>query len=179
MKQLILGGIRSGKSAMAEKLAMQTGLPVSYIATATALDEAMKERIAIHRKRRPDDWRLIEEPLELAGTLQQQAREGHCILVDCLSLWLTNLLLTGDDERPAREIAALLETLPELAGDIIMVSSETNMGIIPMDSLSRRFCDEAGYLHQRLAQDCQRVIMSVAGLPLIVKDVDRQYQLGE
>ncbi len=169
MKILILGGVRSGKSRMAEQLATNSKLPVHYIATATAEDEAMQARIALHRTHRPDHWFVLEEPLRLASALKEHAASGHCVLVDCLTLWLTNLLLLEDEAVFKKELTALLKVLPDLPGEIIMVSNETNMGIMPMGELSRRYCDEAGRLHQNLAQICDRVILTVAGLPHILK----------
>ena len=169
MKELILGGVRSGKSRLAEQHARAAGGEVCYIATATAEDAEMRQRIACHRQRRPSAWRLIEEPLRLAAVLRQQAAADRCLLVDCLSLWLTNLLLAGDADLLAREREALLETLPDLPGRIILVSNETGLGIVPVAELARRFCDEAGLLHQALAGICDRVILTVAGLPHVLK----------
>jgi len=169
MKQLILGGVRSGKSRVAERLAMASGLPVTYIATATAGDEEMRARIDHHRAQRPEAWQVVEEPLALAAALRAHAATGHCLLVDCLTLWLTNLLCSDDAGALAREREALLATLPSLPGDIILVSNETGLGIVPADPLSRRFCDEAGRLHQVLAALCDRVIFTVAGLPQVLK----------
>ncbi len=169
MKELILGGVRSGKSRLAEQHALASGLEVFYIATATAEDDEMRQRIAHHRQQRPSTWQLIEEPLELATVLQQHAAEDRCLLVDCLTLWLTNLLLAEDASLLARERDALLEQLENLPGHIILVSNETGMGIVPEAELARRFGDEAGRLHQNLAQICDRVILTVAGLPQLLK----------
>lgn len=169
MKELILGGMRSGKSRLAEQHAQASGLPVIYLATATVQDEEMRSRIAHHQAQRPDHWQLVEEPLALAAALQHHAAENHCVLVDCLTLWLTNLLCAEDEARLRREVTALLEVLPGLPGHIILVSNETGMGIVPLGELTRRYCDEAGRLHQAVAQCCERVILMVAGLPLIVK----------
>lgn len=112
----------------------------------------------------------MEEPIELAGTLRDHAAEHHCIIVDCLTLWLTNLLCKTDEKTLSRECDELLKGLGELPGMILLVSNEVNMGIIPLGELNRRFCDEAGLLHQRLAQRCERVVLMVAGLPLALKD---------
>ncbi len=169
MKTLILGGVRSGKSRLAERLAVESGLPVTYIATASAGDDEMRARIAAHRARRPDDWHLIEEPVRLATALREHATADHCILVDCLTLWLTNLLTAENPSSLERKRAALLDALPGLPGHIILVSNETNMGVMPLGELTRRYCDEAGRLHQDLAQICERVILTVAGLPHILK----------
>ncbi len=169
MKTLILGGVRSGKSRLAENMAIGSGLPVTYIATATAWDDEMRARIAAHRARRPAAWSVVEEPYALAATLHSHAAPDRCLLVDCLTLWLTNLLMVEDSSSLERECAALLDTLPSLPGQLILVSNETNMGITPLDELTRRYCDEAGRLHQDLAQICERVILTVAGLPHILK----------
>jgi adenosylcobinamide kinase/adenosylcobinamide-phosphate guanylyltransferase len=169
MKELILGGVRSGKSRLAEQHAQESSLPVICIATATAQDEEMRARIAHHQAQRLDHWQLVEEPLALAATLQLHAGEGHCVLVDCLTLWLTNLLCLDDEARLRQEINALLDVLPTLPGQIILVSNETGMGVVPLGELTRRYCDEAGRLHQAVAARCDRVTLTVAGLPLVVK----------
>ena len=169
MKQLILGGARSGKSAMAERLATESDSQVLYIATATSGDGEMAERIAKHRQRRPDHWLLTEEPVHLAATLKQQAREGLCILVDCLTLWLTNIMFMDEGRHFQVEMDALLKTLPELPGEIIMVSNEVGLGIVPMGEMTRQFQDESGLLHQNVAAVCDRVVLTVAGLPHTLK----------
>ncbi len=169
MKELILGGVRSGKSRLAERHAVESGLAVTYVATAISADEEMQARIIEHQRRRPPAWTLVEEPLALARVLRKQAAPNRCLLVDCLTLWLTNLLCANDDNLFATERRGLVELLPRLPGRIILVSNETNMGITPMGELSRRFCDEAGQLHQALAPCCDRVILTVAGLPMILK----------
>ena len=169
-KTLILGGVRSGKTRLAHRLAMESGLAVTYLATATLGDEEMTRRIAAHRAQRPVDWDLIEEPLCLAESLQGTAAPNRCIVVDCLTLWLTNLVTNPDGSVLARERAALLDVLTDLPGQLIFVANETNLGVIPMGALTRRFCDEAGTLHQELAAVCGQVIMTVAGLPLVLKD---------
>ena len=168
-KTLILGGVRSGKSRLAERPATESGAQVAYIATARAQDEEMRARIAAHRARRPEHWRLIEEPYRLASALHEYAEAGHCVLVDCLTLWLTNLLTAGDSTVLEREARALRVMLPTLAGRVILVSNETNMGVIPLGELNRRYCDEAGRLHQDLAEICDCVILTIAGLPQILK----------
>jgi adenosylcobinamide kinase / adenosylcobinamide-phosphate guanylyltransferase len=169
MKQLILGGVRSGKSKLAEQRASATQLLVTYIATATAQDVEMQARIAHHKQQRPAHWQLIEAPVALASTLQLAAADNTCIIVDCLTLWLTNLLCANDEVRMQQEITALLRTLPALPGEIILVSNETGMGVVPLGELTRRYCDEAGRLHQALASHCDRVTLTVAGLPLNLK----------
>jgi len=168
MKELILGGVKSGKSRLAEQYAQESDLDVVVIATAEALDEEMHARIEQHRQQRADHWQVVEEPLHLARALTAEAAEGHCIIVDCLTLWLTNLL--AQEQELDREVNALLDILPNLPGHIIFVSNETSMGVTPIDKLSRRFCDEAGRLHQRLAAQCHRVSLMVAGIPQIIKE---------
>ncbi|MGE7991423.1 bifunctional adenosylcobinamide kinase/adenosylcobinamide-phosphate guanylyltransferase [Pseudomonas sp. NPDC089554] len=169
MHNLILGGARSGKSRLAEQLATASGLPVTYIATSEPLDGEMNERVRLHRERRPAEWGLIEEPLALAAVLRAEAAEGRCLLVDCLTLWLTNLLMLDNDQRLADERDALLDALHDLPGTIILVSNETGLGVVPMGELTRRYVDQAGGLHQAVAERCQRVVLTVAGLPLMLK----------
>lgn len=171
MLQMILGGARSGKSRLAEQLAAASALPVVYIATSQALgvDAELSERVALHRQRRPREWGLVEEPLALAAVLRAEARAERCLLVDCLTLWLTNLLLDADPQRLASERQALLDCLAELPGQIIFVSNETGLGVVPMGELTRRYVDAAGLLHQALAERCDRVVLTVAGLPLTLK----------
>ena len=173
MKTLILGGVKSGKSRLAEQMAKDSGKSVTYIATAQALDDEMQARIDRHKAQRPPDWQLVEEPIQLAAALSAQASEQSCILVDCMTLWLTNLLMTEDRALFEREREALIETLSSLPGEVIMVSNETSMGIIPLGELTRVFCDEAGLLNQALAQHCDKVILTVAGLPQILKDITK------
>jgi len=169
MLQLILGGARSGKSRLAEKLAADTRLPVTYIATSQPLDGEMNQRVAQHRARRPAEWALVEEPLALAQALRENAATERCLLVDCLTLWLTNLLMLDDPERLIAEREALLDCISMLPGEVIFVSNETGMGVVPLGELTRRYVDEAGWLHQALAERCQRVVLTVAGLPLTLK----------
>jgi adenosylcobinamide kinase/adenosylcobinamide-phosphate guanylyltransferase len=169
MRELILGGVRSGKSRLAEQHANDSGLSVVYVATAQVRDTEMRQRIAHHQARRPAHWLLVEAGQNLAEVLQREAREDRCVLVDCLTLWLTQLLCDASAEVLRREIAALLEALPDLPGQIVLVSNETNMGVTPLGELSRRYCDEAGRLHQQLGAICERVVLVVAGLPLVVK----------
>jgi adenosylcobinamide kinase / adenosylcobinamide-phosphate guanylyltransferase len=169
MRELILGGVRSGKSRLAEQHAAASGLEVVYVATAQVRDAEMQQRITHHRAHRPGHWQVIEAGHDLAQVLQQQAGAGRCVLVDCLTLWLTQLLCDLSEAELRREVDALLKALPGLPGQIILVSNETNMGVVPMGELSRRYCDEAGRLHQQLGALCERVILTVAGMPLIVK----------
>uniref|UniRef100_UPI000378697B bifunctional adenosylcobinamide kinase/adenosylcobinamide-phosphate guanylyltransferase n=1 Tax=Stutzerimonas stutzeri TaxID=316 RepID=UPI000378697B len=135
-------------------------------------DGEMSERIAHHRARRPASWALIEEPLALASILREHARTDRCLLVDCLTLWLTNLLMLDDQARLLEERDALLDCLAGLPGRVLLVSNETGLGVVPLGELSRRYVDEAGLLHQALAERCQRVVFTVAGLPMILKGAE-------
>jgi adenosylcobinamide kinase/adenosylcobinamide-phosphate guanylyltransferase len=185
MKELILGGARSGKSLLAEKRAAACGLRVVYLATAEPRDGEMARRIAHHRERRPADWGCAEETLHLADKLRELAAPDTCILVDCLTLWLSNLLFAGQAAKQAEageaiacplfagETAALIETLPLLPGRIILVSNEVGWGIVPMHPVSRLFADEQGRLNQRVAAVCDAVTLVAAGLPLTLKAVGR------
>ncbi|MDP2786737.1 MAG: bifunctional adenosylcobinamide kinase/adenosylcobinamide-phosphate guanylyltransferase [Pseudomonadota bacterium] len=168
MSHLILGGARSGKSRHAQNLAAASGLTVTVIATGQARDAEMAARIARHRAERPPHWQTLEEPLHLAVVLQQAAGPGRCVLVDCLTLWLMNLLEAGEAVF-AQERAALLQVLPTLAGDILFVSNEVGLGVIPLGELSRRFVDEAGWLNQDIARMADSVTFIAAGLPLALK----------
>lgn len=169
MIDLILGGARSGKSRLAEQLASASGLEVVYVATSQPLDDEMRERIRHHQQQRPAHWRLLEEPLELAKVLREQAAPGRCLLVDCLTLWVTNLLLNDRSQRLEDERRQLLVALDDLPGHLIMVSNETGLGVIPLGELSRRYVDEAGWLHQELARRADRVQFCVAGLTMLLK----------
>ncbi len=169
MLQLILGGARSGKSRLAEQTAIATQLAVTYVATAQALDPEMQNRIAHHQNQRPAHWSLIEEPLFLAKTLQKIDRPNQIILVDCLTLWLMNLLLLDDQNVQEFECEQLLKVLPKLQSEIILVSNETGLGVVPLGEISRRFVDEAGRLHQVLGQIADKVVFCVAGFPMILK----------
>ena len=168
-RTLVLGGVRSGKSRFAEGLALAGGLQVSYLATARPWDTEMQRRIAEHRRRRPAAWRLVEEPLALAEALTAEAAPGRCMLVECLTLWLTNLLMEEDGGRIDQEIESLFRVLERIPGRVILVGNESNMGVTPLGELSRRYCDLAGGLHQRLAARCERVVLMVAGLPVTLK----------
>ena len=169
MKELILGGARSGKSAYAQQCASESGCDVVYFATASGDDAEMQDRIKRHQQDRPSHWQLVEEPVSLATVLSKHASNGHCLIVDCLTLWLSNLLCLDDEEKMQTEVSALLGVVKGLPGRIIFVSNETGLGIIPMGELSRRYCDEAGLLHQQLASLCDSVTFMVAGLPQKLK----------
>lgn len=169
MKTLVLGGVRSGKSRFAGEAAREAGGGVTLIATGTALDEEMAARIRAHRLHRPAHWLVVEEPLRLGAALRAADRPDGVVIVDCLTLWLTNLLCAEDEAQWQRETAELLGALPLLRGQQVLVSNEVGFGIMPTNALARRFADEAGLLHQRVAALCERVVLMVAGLPLPVK----------
>lgn len=178
MKSLILGGMKSGKSHFAEQLAIQLEQPVVYIATAQAWDDEMRERIRIHQHQRPSQWQTVEVPHHLAAALKQHDAPNRTILVDCLTLWITQLLCHDNPALLTQELTAFQALLPSLQANLILVSNETNMGVIPMDSLSRRFCDTAGKLHQQLALTMDSVVLTVAGLPLYVKGKSYELDAG-
>ena len=169
MKQLILGGVRSGKSRLAEQRARSSERQVIYVATAiNAGDTEMDARIRQHRARRPSDWITVEEPFTLGSVLLANDAEDRCLLVECLTLWLTNLLCVRpeqfDDER-----RSLCEAVAKIRGSVILVGNETGLRIVPLGELSRRFLDASGELHQSLATLCDRVTLTVAGLPFDLK----------
>ena len=166
---LILGGARSGKSRFALELGEPLGKRRVFVATALPSDEEMARRIERHRRERPEGWKTMEEPLRLVDTLQAVEGKTEIVVIDCLTLWLSNLLGANDPELLPRERRAFQGLLPQLPGHIILVSNETGLGIVPLGALSRRFCDEAGWLHQDLAQQCDRVLFTVAGLPQLLK----------
>jgi adenosylcobinamide kinase/adenosylcobinamide-phosphate guanylyltransferase len=167
MIHLVIGGARSGKSSFAERQARESGLAVTYVATCEARDEEMDARIAYHRERRPAEWRTVEEPLALAETLLREATAERCLLVDCLTLWLSNAMFAKRED----EIDKLLATLPTLPGRILLVSNEVGWGIVPENALARCFRDEQGRLNQRIAAIADRVTLVAAGLPLVLKEV--------
>ncbi|MGC4027201.1 MAG: bifunctional adenosylcobinamide kinase/adenosylcobinamide-phosphate guanylyltransferase [Mesorhizobium sp.] len=162
----ILGGARSGKSAHAEKLIEQLSGPWFYIATAQAFDDEMRERIHLHRERRGAPWQTVEAPLDLCAALDA-IPDGVPVLVDCLTLWLSNQMLADADL--AAECAALTEKLSLPRGPWFVVSNEVGLGIVPDNALARRFRDEAGRLNQSVAAVANRVLFMVAGLPMQVK----------
>ena len=163
---LVLGGARSGKSRHAETLIEALPAPWTYSATAQAYDEEMRARIAEHRARRSPDWRTIDAPMALPEALRA-VPPGRPVLVDCLTLWLTNLILAERDIAIAT--GDLMLACREAQGPIVLVSNEVGLGIVPENALARRFRDEAGRLHQRLASQAERVVFMVAGLPMQVK----------
>ena len=169
MKALILGGIKSGKSHFAERLALKICQPTTLIATATAQDDEMRSRIQKHRATRPSDWKTIEEPIELGSTLKKHDSIGTCVIIDCLTLWLTNLLLLENETAYQYERKSLINAVDSLSASLIVVSNETSMGIVPLGELTRRYCDEIGVIHQELARQSDTVVLTVAGLPHLLK----------
>ncbi len=176
---LVLGGARSGKSGYAERRAIAAGRDVVYIATAQVSDGEMAQRIAHHREQRPGHWKTVEEPIALAATIRQHAGPSTLVLVDCLTLWLSNVMFAGVEDLPdvgvialpplfVRERADLLDALRN-AGDVILVSNEVGMGITPMGAATRAFMDEAGRLNQAVAALCDEAVFVAAGLPLTLK----------
>ncbi|MDQ2067352.1 bifunctional adenosylcobinamide kinase/adenosylcobinamide-phosphate guanylyltransferase [Xinfangfangia sp. CPCC 101601] len=163
---LITGGARSGKSTYAEVLAKGCGLKRRYIATAQAFDGEMEERIALHQAQRGTDWVTVEAPLDLGFALAQ-AQPDEVVLVDCLTLWLTNHLLA--DHELTTESARLIEALTACPARVICVTNEVGSGIVPLDALSRRFRDEQGRLNQRVAAAADLAVAVFAGLPLALK----------
>lgn len=164
---LILGGARSGKSTYAEGLAEAHDGPLVYIATAQAYDGEMTARIAAHVARRGPAWQTLEEPIELAGAIAEAATPGSFVLVDCLTLWLNNLLLGEHDI--AAHTDRLLASLAASEATLALVSNEVGLGIVPENALARRFRDEAGILNQNVAEAADRVVLVTAGLPLQLK----------
>lgn len=169
MLQLILGGARSGKSRLAEQTAIHSEKPVFYIATAQATDDEMHERISHHQSQRPSEWIVIEEPLYLADCIQEIDAVGQVILVDCLTLWMSNLLMHSDSDLQINQCQQFLALLPQLQSGIILVSNETGLGVVPMGEITRKFVDESGRLHQQLGQIADKVVFCVAGFPMILK----------
>ena len=170
---LILGGARSGKSLFAERLALSTGLKVTYIATAQASDDEFRKRILHHQTRRPKDWMLVEEPHYLARKLKELDASDKCLMVDCLTLlvaqWICNDCNSPLYSDFQSETTALLKLIPELKATVILVSNEVGMGIVPLGEINRQFQDEQGRLNQSLAISCSYVTLIVAGLPLKLK----------
>jgi adenosylcobinamide kinase/adenosylcobinamide-phosphate guanylyltransferase len=163
---LVLGGARSGKSTHAEQLLTAVPGPWTYVATAEPLDNEMRQRITMHQARRGEGWTLCEAPYDLAGALSASTAGEPC-LVDCLTLWLSNMLLAGRDID--EETETLVAALAKRSAPCIMVSNEVGLGIVPENALARAFRDAAGRLNQRIAGISDRVIFVAAGLPLTLK----------
>jgi adenosylcobinamide kinase/adenosylcobinamide-phosphate guanylyltransferase len=171
----VLGGARSGKSVHAEQLASDSALPVTYIATARVTDDAeFRARIAHHRERRPAHWQLFEAGVDLAGAVTQSDAPGHCILIDCLTLWLANLLCPPEGEglpldQYRAQVATFEAALVNSKGKLIVVSNEIGLGVVPLGAATRLYVDELGRLNQRIAALSTQATMMVAGLPLALK----------
>lgn len=165
---LVLGGARSGKTAFTESLAMRSGSKPAYLATAEALDAEMRDRVASHRAVRGGRFTTIEEPVAVSDALLKAAEHHDVILVDCLTLWITNLLMANEDV--SQHVSELGATLVQVkTAKIILVSNEVGLGIVPDNAMARTFRDLAGSAHQRLAQICDDVYFIVAGLPMTLK----------
>lgn len=164
---LVLGGARSGKSAFAEQWMRDSGLERVYLATATAGDDEMRSRIAHHRQRRGDNWMTVEEPLALVETLARETGRGRAILVDCLTLWLSNLMLAERD--PDAESLRLARFLEAAECPVVLVSNEVGLGLVPETPLGRSFRDAQGRLNQIVAASVPNVVFIAAGLPLWLK----------
>jgi len=159
----VLGGARSGKSKFAEDLVSKSGLKPVYIATGRVLDDEMVSRVELHQDRRGDAWETVEEPLALVDTLRQSSYEGRMILVDCLTLWITNLMMV--EANVIKECEGLVAFLKEATVPIVLVSNETGLGIVPIEKMSREFCDLSGMAHQDIAGVADNVYFVTAGLP--------------
>ncbi|MES2547929.1 MAG: bifunctional adenosylcobinamide kinase/adenosylcobinamide-phosphate guanylyltransferase [Pseudomonadota bacterium] len=170
---LVLGGARSGKSSYAEQLAIASGLPVTYIATALVFDDEFGQRVGHHKARRLSHWKTVEQAHDLAISLQSHAKAGQCVIVDCLTLWLAQCICPDCAQPQTKdwqaERDALLQVLPKLAGNVILVSNEVGMGIVPLGAINRQFQDEQGRLNQAVAQLADKVVFVAAGLPLKLK----------
>lgn len=173
MLTLVLGGVCSGKSGYAEQCASESSKPVIYVATARADDSEMRERICRHQLDRPGNWQTVEEPIQLAKILDAESTKSNFLLVDCLTLWLSNIMFTQQGEIQQsvfeQQSSALVEVLPNLPGDILLVSNEIGQGVVAIAQTTRQFVDEAGRLHQNLARICDRVVLITAGLPQVLK----------
>lgn len=164
---LVLGGARSGKSAFAERLVAETGLSRHYLATGRAWDEEMRERIARHQADRGEGWQTHEEPVDLVGRLEALDGPAHVILVDCLTLWVTNLMM--EERVMTDEFARLAAFVPRARAKLVLVSNEVGLGIVPENRMARDFRDHSGRLHQAIAQCAGQVYFVAAGLPLKMK----------
>ena len=164
---LVLGGARSGKSGFAQAQAESLSGELIYVATAQALDAEMGDRIARHRDNRGSRWRTVEAPLDLAAAIAVESRSNSVLLIDCLTLWASNLMLA--ERHIHREIETVTSAITAAPGKIILVSNEVGLGIVPGNALARRFRDSAGEINQAIAQTADSVVFVAAGLPLVLK----------
>ncbi|MBR0560403.1 bifunctional adenosylcobinamide kinase/adenosylcobinamide-phosphate guanylyltransferase [Neokomagataea sp. TBRC 2177] len=162
---LVLGGVRSGKSRFAEGEIARCTAPWVYVATGQAFDQEMRERITEHQSRRDSRWHTVEVPFDVAQALDEAGEQP--VLLDCLTLWLTNILL--EDRCVDEFVSILLAALRRRVGPTVLVGNEVGLGVVPESALGRRFRDEAGMLHQRIAAEAGRVVFVAAGLPLVLK----------
>ena len=163
---LVIGGARSGKSRLAERLVTASGRPRLYLATAQAFDDEMRDRIARHRLDRGEDWDTVEAPLSM-GAILRDCKPEFTVLVDCATLWLTNHMLAESDL--AAEVEGLLQDLAACPAPVVVVTNEVGMGIVPENALARAFRDHQGRLNQRLAEQAELVVGVMAGLPFVLK----------
>ncbi|MFZ5774763.1 MAG: bifunctional adenosylcobinamide kinase/adenosylcobinamide-phosphate guanylyltransferase [Thermodesulfobacteriota bacterium] len=171
VRKLVIGGCRSGKSRYAEEWVTDNFPERIYVATLVAMgDPEMEHRIALHRRSRSEGWRTMEEPVELAGLLARHDGEADAFLVDCLTLWITNLMLRDhDDGAIEAAVARLAETVAAMRSTVVLVANEVGLGLVPESAMGRRFRDLAGWTNQRMAQVCDQVVLVAAGLPLRLK----------
>lgn len=169
---LITGGARSGKSRYAEERAARSGTKLLYLATGEPGDEEMARRIAEHRKRRGERWMTVEEPLEVGRALAAHQGKVDCALVDCLTLWISNLLIQRGEERAQESVQDLVQSLPQNNFHIFLVTNEVGWGIVPDNPLARKFRDIAGWANQKIAAVATEVVLVVAGIPMVVKKTD-------
>jgi len=171
---LITGGARSGKSRYAEGRVEHLGSKLLYVATGEAKDEEMAQRIAEHRKRRNEKWLTIEEPLEVGRVLTEHCGKIDCALTDCLTLWVSNLLIQSGEKQVRRAVEELIQKLPQFDFHLLLVTNEVGWGIVPDSPLARQFRDLAGWTNQRMAEIASEVVLMVAGIPVVVKKVEGQ-----
>lgn len=175
---LVLGGARSGKSTFAERLIAEFSPPFVYVATSEILDSEMADRIRLHQQRRQSCWETVESPRSLPATLEVLKSRGRPVLVDCLTMWLSNLILESDAQQSLEEpVQDLCRVIQGLEYPLILVSNEVGCGIVPENTLARRFRDLVGHANQRVAAVCSAVTVVVAGLPLLVKGKSTSVQL--
>lgn len=167
---LVTGGARSGKSQYAESRAAELGTKLLYLATGEAKDEEMAQRIAEHRKRRGENWTTVEEPIEIGKELLRHLSNVDCAVVDCLTLWVSNLLMQGDEECVRKKVKGLVGVLPQLDFHLLFVTNEVGWGVVPDNPLGRQFRDLSGWANQRIGEVAHQVVLMVAGIPVVVKN---------